>query len=127
MGKCILNMCGVLLVSLSAFSQPVPSDSIPLVLPSARPDSNFSTTSLPHSSDTRKPFEVGEIEIKGNTKTKDYIIFRELPFKTGDSVNLAQLVNGFEVSRQQLMNTRLFNEVIIALKDFHGHIVNIQI
>ena len=127
MGKCILNMCGVLLVSLSVFSQPVLNDSVPFTLP-AIPSSSLTVQSpITGSSSTRKPFEVGEILIKGNTKTKDYIIFRELPFKSGDSVNLAELVNGFEVSRQQLMNTRLFNEVIISLKDFHGHIVNIQI
>ncbi|HSB93560.1 MAG TPA: POTRA domain-containing protein [Flavitalea sp.] len=127
MGKCILNMCGVLLVSLSVFGQPVLNDSVPFPAPSIRVDSGLVNTSPPQTSQTGKPFEVGEIEIKGNTKTKDYIILRELPFKSGDSVNLAQLVSGFEVSKQQLMNTRLFNEVVIALKNFHGHFVNIQI
>ncbi|MGZ5246145.1 MAG: POTRA domain-containing protein [Flavitalea sp.] len=75
----------------------------------------------------RKSFEVGEIEIRGNKKTKDYIILRELHFKSGDSVNLTELVQAFEVSRQQLMNTRLYNEVVIALKNFYGHIVNVTI
>lgn len=75
----------------------------------------------------RKPFEVGDIVITGNNRTKDYIILRELLFKTGDSVNLSELVQAFELSRQQLMNTKMFNEVVIALKNFYGHIVNINI
>lgn len=129
MGRCLLHICMLLLVSVSVLSQPgisgIQNDSLPAPV---------TTLSLPEQttlslspSDDRKPFEVGEIDIKGNIKTKDYIIFRELPFKTGDSVNLAELVKGFEISKQQLMNTRLFNEVIISLKNFHGPIVNILI
>jgi len=127
MGKCLLNMWGVLLVSLSAFSQPVIVDSIPSSLPTISFDSPRAENFQPSNLDNRKPFEVGEIDVKGNFKTKDYIIYRELPFQSGDSVNLTELVKAFEVSRQQLMNTRLFNEVVISLKNFHGHIVNIQI
>lgn len=74
-----------------------------------------------------KPFEVGEIIVEGNKRTKPYIILRELPFQSGDSVNLPELVQGFEVARQQLMNTRLFNEVVVALKSFRGHIVDVSI
>lgn len=129
MGKWILHICGFVLTSLSVFSQPVIIDSTAPV--PAIPTISSELPSVPHpapmGSTDNKPFEVGEIDIRGNTKTKDYIIYRELPFRTGDSVNLAELVRGFEVSRQQLMNTRLFNEVVISLKNFHGHIVNIQI
>ena len=74
-----------------------------------------------------RPFEIGNIHIEGNSRTKPYIIARELPFREGDSVNLADLVSGFEVARQQLMNTRLFNEVIVALKSFRGHVVDVLI
>ncbi|MCS3801902.1 POTRA domain-containing protein [Niastella sp. OAS944] len=73
------------------------------------------------------PFVVGEIIIEGNKHTKPYIIERELPFKRGDSINLPELVKGFEISRQQLMNTTLFNEVIISLKSFRGYMVDILI
>ncbi|HEY1202811.1 MAG TPA: POTRA domain-containing protein [Niastella sp.] len=73
------------------------------------------------------PFVVGEIIIEGNKRTKPYIIERELPFKRGDFINLPELVKGFEISRQQLMNTTLFNEVIISLKSFRGYMVDILI
>ena len=73
------------------------------------------------------PFVVGEIYIAGNKRTKSYIVARELPFKTGDSVYLPDLVKGFEIGRQQLMNTKLFNEAVVALKSFRGNLVDIVI
>jgi hypothetical protein len=73
------------------------------------------------------PFVVGLIYIEGNKRTKSYIIKRELPFNTGDSIYLPDLVKGFEIGRQQLFNTGLFNEVIVALKAFRGYEVDIII
>lgn len=72
-------------------------------------------------------FVVGKIYIEGNKRTKSYIIERELPFKTGDSILLPALVEGFELSRRQLMNTTLFNDVYVALKAFRGYYVDIII
>lgn len=72
-------------------------------------------------------FVVGDIMVEGNKKTKPYIIERELPFKQGDSINLPDLVKAFEVARQQLMNTALFNDVVVALKSFRGYTVDIII
>ena len=63
---------------------------------------------------------IGEIFIAGNRKTKTYIIERELPFKRGDSVRLAELVKAFEYARDRLINTRLFVDVVISLKRFPG-------
>jgi hypothetical protein len=75
----------------------------------------------------RKPFLISGIYINGNRKTKDYVIKRELPFAEGDSVVLNELVEKFRIGRQQLVNTRLFNDVIISLKSFRGYLVDIQI
>lgn len=72
-------------------------------------------------------FIIGNIFIEGNKRTKPYIIERELPFKQGDSIMLPALVQGFELSRQQLMNTRLFNDAVVALKSFRGYYVDIII
>lgn len=72
-------------------------------------------------------FVIGQIFITGNRKTKAYIIERELTFKEGDSVYLPELVKQFEFARTQLYNTRLFNQVIVSLKSFHGFVVDIQI
>src|SRR5690606_14845999 len=72
-------------------------------------------------------FLVGEIIIEGNTRTRPNILHRELPFRSGDSVTLTELVSSFEIARQQLMNTRLFNEVVVALRSFRGRIVDVNI
>lgn len=82
-------------------------------------------TSLPV--DSTRPFVIRNIVISGNRKTKPYIIERELLFKRGDSVNLADLVGRFERSRELLMNTALFHEAIVSLKQFDGHQVDIAI
>src|SRR5687768_7836241 len=78
-------------------------------------------------SNNAAPFIIGDIVIEGNRRTKPYIIERELPFKSGDSLLLPELVQGFETSRRQLMNTTLFNDVVVALKSFRGYYVDIII
>ena len=85
----------------------------------------FDSNSVNHNSAT--PFTVGDIHITGNRKTKPYIIERELPFRSGDSIYLPELVKGFEIARQQLMNTTLFVDVVVALKSFRGYVVDVQI
>ena len=81
------------------------------------------------SSDTSvyRPFVIKDIIITGNKKTRPYIIERELPFRRGDSVSLSELVNKFERARELLVNTALFHEVVVSLKEFHGHEVYISI
>ena len=64
---------------------------------------------------------------QGNRVTKSFIITRELPFKTGDSLTLQQLTRYFAQSREHLINTRLFNEVTVSLKEFRGYTVDINI
>jgi len=72
-------------------------------------------------------FIIADILVNGNRKTKPYIIERELTFKRGDTVLLADLIAKFEYARQQLMNTKLFNEVVVALKSFRGYLVDVEI
>ena len=95
---------------------------------SSLPDSAI-TPFVPPSieSGNAAPFIIGNIVIEGNRRTKSYIIERELPFKGGDSMSLPELVQGFETSRRQLMNTTLFNDVVVALKSFRGYYVDIII
>lgn len=99
----------------SRAQSPVPDTSIGAVLQTSAPAHNGSV------------FIVGKIYIEGNKRTKSYIIERELPFKPGDSIQLPTLVQGFEISRRQLMNTTLFNDVFIALQSFRGYYVDIII
>ena len=72
-------------------------------------------------------FIIGRIFITGNIHTKNYIIERELPFKSGDTVYLAGLVRQFEIAREQLINTKLFNDAAVSLKSFRGLAVDISI
>ncbi|HEY0432734.1 MAG TPA: POTRA domain-containing protein [Chitinophagaceae bacterium] len=74
-----------------------------------------------------EPFTVRNIIITGNIKTKPQIILREIPFRRGDHFQLQQLVAKFEDARRQLMNTALFHEVIVALKSFDGHDVDVMV
>lgn len=103
-------------------AQPLLSDSLPTL-----PLSVAAIDSLSKARAVLTPFLIGNIIIVGNQKTKSYIIERELPFKKGDSVNLSDLVNGFAVARQQLMNTALFNEAVVSLKAFRGYEVDVLI
>ena len=88
------------------------------------PSSSISPSATPNNYTL---FTIGEIFIEGNKRTKSYIIERELPYKRGDSLRLPQLVEGFEIARRQLMNTTLFNDVVVALKSFRGNTVDIII
>jgi len=74
-----------------------------------------------------KSFLVKDIVISGNKKTRPYIIERELLFRRGDSVNLTDLVKKFERSKELLLNTALFHEVIISLQKFEGHDIYVAI
>ncbi len=70
---------------------------------------------------------VGDIYISGNKVTRGYIIDREIPFKSGDSLSLHQLTRYFVQAREHLINTRLFNEVTISLRAFRGYAVDINV
>ena len=72
-------------------------------------------------------FVVKNIFVEGNKRTKTNVVLRELFFKPGDAMLLLDLVRRFEGSRQQLMNTALFHEVVVALKSFNGYDVDIII
>lgn len=73
------------------------------------------------------PFTIGTITIRGNRKTKGYIITRELAFAPGDTISLANLVKSFESARDRLINTHLFNDVVIYLRDCRGYTADIGI
>lgn len=72
-------------------------------------------------------FVVGSINISGNRVTRGYIIGRELPFKTGDTVSLEQISKYFTDARDHLIATHLFNDVNISLKEFRGYTMDINI
>lgn len=79
------------------------------------------------SSITVSPVTINKIIITGNKKTKSYVILRELTFKEGDVLTVQDLVSKFEYARHQLYNTRLFNDVVVALKGFNGFLADVEI
>jgi outer membrane protein assembly factor BamA len=79
------------------------------------------------TSATKSSFTIGRIFISGNKVTKPYLILRELTFKEGDTLTLPDLLNRFDYARNQLYNTRLFNDVVVAIKGFTGYVADIQV
>lgn len=59
-------------------------------------------------------FVVRNITITGNKTTKPFIIDRELAFKSGDTIDAGKFNEVIERSRQNLLNTSLFNFVTMT-------------
>ncbi|HEU25060.1 MAG: hypothetical protein C0176_02695 [Mesoaciditoga sp.] len=68
---------------------------------------------------------IGKIEITGNTKTKTYLIQRELAFKTGDPLTTQSLIQSYN----NLRNTQFFSNVSIVptLPSTDSTVVNIVV
>ncbi|MCD4746124.1 MAG: hypothetical protein K8R58_07480 [Bacteroidales bacterium] len=69
------------------------------------------------TSKTHDYFIINNIKITGNKLTKDYIIHRELLFKVNDTINRSKLSLLLKNSRDNLINTSLFNFVYIDTSD----------
>ncbi|MDR0444878.1 MAG: outer membrane protein assembly factor BamA [Puniceicoccales bacterium] len=75
-----------------------------------------------HTMDLQLEIEEGsltsleDIHIRGNTKTKNKVILRELSLAPGDSLDTIQM----RTSQQRLHNTHFFEEVIIQPEDCHS-------
>ncbi len=69
--------------------------------------------SISFTSLAQQKMPVARIDIAGNSKTKDYIILRELPFIIGDSLDAKQLAPAIIQAKQLLINTQLFVDVQI--------------
>jgi outer membrane protein assembly factor BamA len=70
----------------------------------------YTGTAKPLQDSTAK-LHIKNIIVKGNKKTKEYIILREMQFKKGDSIVIADINKTLELSRQLVYNTSLFSEV----------------
>lgn len=72
-------------------------------------------------------YTIGNIILTGNKRTKSYIVFREVPFKEGDTVTPNQLTEQLELARQQIMNTTLFVDVTVYVTKIQNKKANVQI
>lgn len=84
------------------------------------------STSKIQTTDSAK-YTIGSIVLLGNKKTKSYIIFREVPFKEGDSYTPHQLTQQLELAKEQIMNTTLFVDVTVLVANLKNNIASVQI
>ena len=70
---------------------------------------------------------INDISISGNKRTKKHIIFRELDFELGDTLQAASLNQILEENRNQVYNTTLFNDVKIEVKEQKGTAIDLQV
>jgi hypothetical protein len=70
---------------------------------------------------------IDQIIITGNKKTRSYIVQRELTFHKGDTLAPFILESAIERTRQNLMNTALFNFVEIRYFQGLGNTVVVHI
>jgi outer membrane protein assembly factor BamA len=98
-----------------------------LMVSMARAQNNLlSVTRVKTLQDSTAKLHVKNIIVKGNKKTKEYIILREMQFKRGDSVIIADVNAVLEQSRQLVYNTALFSEVkfeLVILSAFDAMVV----
>jgi outer membrane protein assembly factor BamA len=70
---------------------------------------------------------VAEIILKGNRRTREQIIKREIPFKKGDRMPVMELEEQLLLARQQLMNTQLFVDVQVYVSARKGNLVVVNV
>jgi outer membrane protein assembly factor BamA len=87
----------------------------------------YSTNETSTVKDTNHIFVIHDIAISGNNRTKPAIILRELPFKVNEEYPLSAIVQQFKKARKQLMNTGLFRDVIVSLKNVDGTDMEINV
>lgn len=71
--------------------------------------------------------KVREIQVEGNEKTRDYIVFRDMDFNVGDSISIEDLPHRLERSRFNLINTSLFTQVNVNVSNWDTDIDEIDI
>jgi outer membrane protein assembly factor BamA len=67
------------------------------------------------------------IEITGNKVTKEFVILRELLFVTGDSILKMEMIPVLQHSRENLLNTSLFNFVFIDVRHLPENRIIVEI
>jgi len=65
---------------------------------------------------------IKDIQITGNKRTKEKVIFRELDFQVGDTLQLSDWETTKKRNEEWVMNTGLFTEVVLGLDEQEGTI-----
>lgn len=86
------------------------------------------TVSVEHTNTVQASgFTIRNIVITGNRKTKPIIILREIPFTSGETMRLQDIVGQFDNARRLLMNTALFQDAQVTLKSIVDHDVDVLV
>ncbi len=86
------------------------------------------STDQPNSlADSAALFTINQIAIEGNRKTQETVILRELSFKEGERYSLSVLVQKFKQAKEQLLNTTMFQNVVVSLKNFEGNGASVKV
>jgi len=72
-------------------------------------------------------FLIGDINVVGNKKTKEYIILREMAFKKGDVIASTELNAKLELSRQLIFNTALFVDDSVYVSNKNNNTISITV
>jgi outer membrane protein assembly factor BamA len=70
---------------------------------------------------------INDIQITGNKKTKTNVILRELTFQKGDTILASDMEQRISRSRENILNTSLFNYVTITSEKSDSSITDIAI
>lgn len=81
---------------------------------------------LPLKSQESK-FIIDSMHVKGNTRTKEYIIIKELDFKSGDSILLSSADRIFEKNENRLLGTALFVKAEFNISEINVETKKIEI
>ena len=73
--------------------------------------------------------DVTHIDISGNQRTKEYAILRELDFTVGDTISQEDLANRLERNRANILNTGIFTEATLNIKEWNydSHQITISV
>ena len=88
---------------------------------------NLPVSSLCQESSSPPFYVINDIIIEGNITTKKHIIYRELLFSIGDTIYEENMQETFKRSKENLLNTFLFNFVTIDTMTTGQNKLNIQI
>jgi len=70
---------------------------------------------------------IGNINLRGNKITKDFIILREITFTKGDKMPLKELEKQLLITKQQIYNTSLFVDDSVYIAKRKGPVADINI
>ena len=70
---------------------------------------------------------INDIQIVGNKVTKNHIIFREIPFSVNDTINKSELPGKLKSTKENLLNTSLFNFVTLDTISMGSNRVNVLV